>query len=216
MGEDELGTFEDWLRNTQGIDPASVVPEQLTEWRDAYDEIRKNPTPKVGLMKFKPLGAGENRYAVAIRDGSDRWLTLWVRRAPKGDVFIVVPRADRDWDPHASYHRDGTFHHKSFGRKFESPQKRQPLTESFRGTEHLGGYGGHGKTIGAICDPEAFSDVLEVPPGILESRAGVVVVDLVEPGVEPLAWPFTAGKTVSQKVFKDAVPWLVIRAGSTS
>jgi hypothetical protein len=144
------------------------------------------------------------------------WLTLWVRRAPKGDVFIVVPRGDRDWDPHASYHRDGTFHHKSFGNRFESPQKRQPLTESFQGTEHLGGYGGHGKTIGAICDPVAFSDIIEVPSGVLELSGGVVVVDLVEPGVDPLTWPFTEGKTVWQKFFKDAVPWLVIRAGSTS
>ena len=69
------------------------------------------PTPKVGLMKLQSL-PGEHRYAVAIREGSELWLTLWVRRSPKGEFFVMVPRADRGWDPHNSYHLDGTFHGK--------------------------------------------------------------------------------------------------------
>jgi len=78
---------------------------------------------------------------VAVREGSHLWLTLWVRRSPKGEFFVMVPRGDRDWDPHTSYHFDGTFHMKSFGNKFIT-QKRQPLTGQFGGTEHLGAYSG--------------------------------------------------------------------------
>lgn len=51
---------------------------------------------------------------------------------------------------------------------------------------------GHGpKSVGAICDPTAFSGVVEVPPGVLGPHDGTVVVDLVEPGCEPLSLMLT-------------------------
>ena len=124
----------------------------------------------------------------------------------------MTPRGDRAWDPHESYHVDGTYHAKSYGQKFGAPQKRQPLNAAFRGTENLGGHVGHGpKTVGAICDPACFSDVLEIPSGILGPRDGEVVVDLVEPGKEPLDWPH---KETARRIFKDTVPWIVIRVGT--
>lgn len=210
--EDDLGTFEGWLKGIQGIDPATATSEILADWRALYDELHKKPAPKVGLMKLPPLMPGERRYAVAIRDGFNLWLTFWVRRAPKGDIFLIAPRANRTWDPHTSYHRDGTFHVKSFNRKFGT-QQRQPLADAFQGTEHVGAYAGHGKGIGAICDPEAYSGVVEVPPGVLGPLDGAVVVDLVEPGRDPISWPFDE---VVRQTFRDAVPWIVIRVGSTA
>ncbi len=137
-------------------------------WRCLFEEARQRSatSPKVGLMKFQPV-PGEHRYAVAVRDGADLWLTLWVRRSRKGDFFIMLPSGDRDWDPHTSYHLDGTLHMKSHDRKIFPPQKRQPLTGAFRGSEHLGVYYGHApKSVGAICDPRAFSGVVEVAPGM--------------------------------------------------
>jgi hypothetical protein len=161
IGEDDLATFETWLRY-QAVDAATATP----------DELRSLATPKVGLMKLLPV-PGEHRYAVAVRDGTDLWLTLWVRRSRKGEFFVMIPRSDGDWDPHTSYHRDGTFHPKSFGAKVIPPQKRQPLTGTFRGTGHLGAYHGHSpKGVGAICDPTAFSGVVEVAPGVLGPRDG--------------------------------------------
>jgi hypothetical protein len=184
-------------------------------WRSLFDEVRQRSlaNPKVGLMKLRPVPGGY-RYAVAVREGSDLWLTLWVRRSLKGEYFVMVPRADRDWDPHTSYHLDGTFHSKSFGHK--SPlnlRKRQPLAVAFRGTEHLGAYAGHGpKGVGAVCDPTKFSGVMEVPTGVLGPRDGSVVVDLVEPGCEPLFWP---GRHIARQEFRDVVPWIVIRLYSS-
>lgn len=67
-------------------------------------------------MKLKPLRKDEHRYAVAIREGSNLWLTLWVTRSPKGEFFVLVPRAQRKWTPHASYHQSGTHHMKSYDR----------------------------------------------------------------------------------------------------
>ncbi len=126
----------------------------------------------------------------------------------------MVPRAARGWDPHTSYHLDGSLHAKSYDNKVGSSQKRQPLTGTFRGTEHLGGYLGHDpKSVGAVCDPTAFSGVIEVPPGLLGPRDGVVVVDLVEPGYEPI--PF-AGRIAQREVFRDVLPWVLITIGSST
>ena len=213
ISEDDLDTFEGWLR-CQAIDAATATPEVLAMWRSIFDEgrARSLATPKVGLMKLPPLAPGEYRYAVAFREGADLWLTLWVRRSPKGEFFIMVPRGDREWNPHTSYHLNGAFHSKSFGYK-HTPIKKQPLTGTFRGTENLGAHGGHGpKSVGAICDPTAFSGVVEVPPGVLGPRDGTVVIDLVEPGCEPLSLMLT--RVVRKDVFRDFVPWVVMRVGS--
>jgi hypothetical protein len=211
LSEDDIKSFEGWLKY-QGHDPSELAPADLAQWRGLFEELNTKRSPKVGQMKFGPVPPGQRRYAVAVREGSDLFLTLWVRRSEKGDVYVMVPRADRVWDPHTSYHRDGTLHAKSFDRKLGTPQKRQPLSDAFRGTENVGAYSGHGpKAVGALCDPGCFSGVLEIPPGVLGPRDGQVVVDLVEPGHEPLSWPFTE---VARKTFKDALPWLVIRVGT--
>jgi hypothetical protein len=64
--------------------------------------------------------------------------------------------------------------------------------------------GGHGpKSVGAICDPAVFNGIVEVPVGVLGPRHGSVVVDLVEPGGEPLMWP---GTIVMKQEFRDCVP----------
>ena len=113
LSEDDLDTFEGWLRY-QGFDVAT--PDQLEMLRNHFDEMRERnlATPKMGRIDFKPLKPGECRYAVAIRKDSDLWLTLWVRRSPKGDVYVLVPRPNSDWNPHTSYHHKGDFHVKSF------------------------------------------------------------------------------------------------------
>jgi len=163
-------------------------------------------------MKLQPI-PGEYRYAVALRDGANLWLTLWVRRSRRGEFFVMLPRGDREWDPHTSYHLGGNLHIRSFGSKVLPPQKRQPLTGAFRGTEHLGQYMGQGgRTTGAVCDPTLFAGVVEVPPGVLGPKHGAVAVDLVEPEHEPsdLFWK----QIVIRQTFRDTIPWIVIRVGS--
>ena len=214
ISEDDLKTFEGWLRY-QAVDASTTAPEELAMWRGVFEEGRRcsAANPKVGLMKLQPV-PGEHRYAVALREGADLWLTLWVRRSRMGEFFIMLPRGDRDWDPHTSYHLDGTLHMKSHDRRVLPPQKRQPLTGAFRGSEHLGAYYGHApKSVGAICDPTAFSGIVEVAPGVLGPRDGAVTVDLVEPDQAPTEFPWT--RIVTQQVFRDFTPWVVITVGSS-
>ena len=156
-------------------------------------------------MKLKPLLPNEHRYAVAVRDGSDAWLTLWVKRAPQGDVYVTMPTADGRWKPHKSYHQSGKHHGKSFGREF-LPSVRQPLTSAFKGTENVGSFGADRPEKGRLgYDPRVFSGVIFAPRGILDR--GSILVDLVEPGFEPIR----VYTEISQReFFRDAIPWIVI------
>jgi hypothetical protein len=166
-------------------------------------------------MSLKP---GDYRYAVAIRDGTGLWLTLWVRRKSNGEFFVMQPRlaqrlkfSGTAWNPHTSYHLDGTHHLKSYDQKVLPPVKRQPLTCPFQGTEHLGLFGGHGT--GIPCDPAKFSAVMEVPTGLLGPHEGVISVDLVQPGIDPII-PIFSAQMAQQQVFQDFEPWVVVRVWS--
>ena len=183
------------------------------EWRQAFEETKTRAAmiPKVGLMRLE--NAPGKKYAVAIRKGSDLWLTLWIRRAaPNREIFVMVPRGKGSWNPHASYHLDGRFHHKSYGRKM-LVTAQQALTGEFHGSVCLGMFAGHApEELGAVCDRSAFAGVVEVPTGVLGPRHGFIAVDLVEPGVEP---PKLATSEIAQEeIFRDEIPWLCIRVGS--
>jgi hypothetical protein len=170
-------------------------------------------------MKLRPVLPGEYRYAVAVEEGADLWLTLWVRRSPRGEFFvmrprkpfIIQPRRFKPWDPHTSYHRNGTVHMKSYDSKMLTTQC-QPLTGSFRDAEDLGYFAGHdAKRVGEVCDPKDFNGVVKVAPGVLMPGYGVVKVDLVGPGHKPVFhWT-----VVDRQIFRDFVPWVVITVGST-
>lgn len=208
ISEDDLKTFEGWM-TFQAIDPTALSAEQLETWRELFEESRTRAevAPKVGLMKLSVLQSGESRYAVAIKDGGDLWLTLWVRRSRKGEFFVMVPRGCKDWDPHTSYHLDGTLHVKSFGEKF-GRRKKQPLGGVFQGVENLGGYAGHGS--GAVCDRSSFTGVVEVAEGVLGPKHGAVFVHLCEPGRLPNPDDWPNRNVAVQQVFDDAVPHVVI------
>ena len=213
ISEEDLQTFVGWLRY-QAVDASTTAPGELAMWRRLFEEARQRSaaTPKVGLMKLQPV-PGEHRYAVAVREGADLWLRMWVRRSRKGECFIMRPLGDRDWNPHTSYHLDGTLHMKSHGRRVLPPQKRQPLTGVFRGSEHLGvDYGHAPNSVGAICDPTAFSGIVEVAPGVLGPRHGGVTVDLVEPDQKPTEFPWA--RIITRQVIRDITPWVVITVGS--
>jgi hypothetical protein len=165
------------------------------------------------------LEHGHYRYAVAIRDSGGLWLTLWVHRKPNGDILVAQRRpaqrlkfSGKAWNPHASYHRDGIFHWKSYDEVVIGPEKRQPLTGPFRGTEHLGLYGGHGT--GIPCDSTRFTAVVEVASSLLGQYEGMAVsVDLAQPGIDPII-PLAEEKMIQRSVFTDFEPWVVIRIWS--
>jgi len=217
ISEDTLQTFEGWLRS-QNTDMVAMTEDQLGNLKSIYEENRKliETTPPVGRMKLPPLGTEEYRYAVAVREGAELWLALWVKRSTKGEFFVFMPRRDRSWDVHISYHRNGAVHVKSHDHKVLTPQQHQPLTVNgdFHGAVHLGYWKGYGpKTVGAVCHPGDFSGVVEVAPNVLGPFQGSVAVDLVEPGTVPTQ-EIPYSRIITRETFRDFSPWVVITVGA--
>jgi hypothetical protein len=70
-------------------------------------------------------------YAVAVRDGTDVFLFLQIRRNWKGEFVPIWRGHERPWDdipwnPHTTYHRDGELHHKSFSTEFGAQHLQKP------------------------------------------------------------------------------------------
>jgi hypothetical protein len=209
---DELDTFDGW-RKHHGYDVERLTKEQIRIWRDQFENDKARRAAARSAVFFnQPVPYGEYRYAVAIEDGADLRLALAVSRRPKkrGYECVILMQRDGDWNPHATYHQDGTYHHKSFDQKWMA-QKRQPL-DKFRGTEHLGSFMGLGTGAAPICNPANFTAVLTVPQGILESTSGIVLIDLVEPDVLPnqLHRQSPGLRIAHDRAYSDCSPWVVI------
>jgi hypothetical protein len=199
--------FEAWIR-FQGLAEDSLTVEQISRHRDDFAKLTKQAENwRSQAAPSRSLRTGDRRYAVAIQDGDELGLSFWIRRSATGEIFLLYSR-DGEMDPHASYHRDGTYHQKTYGLKW-SPQKRQPLDRTFRGTEHLGKFAGHGAGP-RIAETSAFDDVLVVPPGALDGRSGCIVVDLVEPGAMPAPHHRELMRIVCERTYQDASPWIVV------
>src|SRR6266478_1050789 len=147
--------------------------------------------------------------------------TIWMRSRCAAGIFhrsavfssricflvhltIRPPESDSQSESYPAPSRDPKKRQKSL----DSNSYGSGITGPFCKTEHLGAYGGHGASIGAVCDPTAFSAVVEAAPDVLGPYEGQVVVDLVEAGCEPLDWP---GEVVKKTVFQDSTPQVVIR-----
>ncbi len=210
INEDALSTFEGWLA-FQNFDVSS--PDELDSLREVYADLHaaSEALPKFGRMKLRPMEPGEYRYAVALREGANLWLNLWVRRSPKSEFFVMIPRNQKDIDLHASYHASGTLHVKIEGRKQLTINVQRP-DQNFQGNQPLFTFSGYSpKRIGAVCDPTDFSDVIE-EPGVLGPHNGQITIDLVEPNTEPPSIPWV--QVVRRKTYRDSSPWVVITVAS--
>ncbi|HET9390981.1 MAG TPA: hypothetical protein VFO44_15140, partial [Steroidobacteraceae bacterium] len=112
---DFLNSFEQWLEHQKLPGPLTAEIETLLR-RQYEAAVSRASAHDPDLWMRKPPQPGEYRYAVVIDDGADQWVTLCVKRSPKGEYFVLIPR-DGEWDPHASYHFNGQYHQKSYGMK---------------------------------------------------------------------------------------------------
>lgn len=201
--------FDDWLRVHQ-IDSRELTDEAVTSLQRAFESVKLAVTDARSSTMFgKPCPPGEQRHAIAIEDGADLRLGLVIRRSQKDEIFILIPRGG-EWDPHSSYHADGTHHHKSYGQVFKSNlPKRQPLGPTFKGTEHLGSIYGFG-TAAPICHRDNFTSVTAIPSSILSGTRGSINIDLVEPGISPNPIHRDGKQIFLEKAYRDGSPWIVI------
>jgi hypothetical protein len=89
------------------IHSAASTPGELAMWRGLFDEAIASKLANPGSLA-----------------------DVVVKRFPKGEFFVMMPRGNRAWDVHNSYHLDGTKHMKSRSRKVLSIKSGQPLTDA--------------------------------------------------------------------------------------
>lgn len=199
ISEDDLQTFEEWLEY-HALDTSTMTKEELATWRGCFEEtLKQRASSKAGLMNLNTV-PGESKYAVAVREGTDLFLVLWVRRNQKGEYCVLKPMGDRQLDPQSRYHRDGTLHHKIIKPKVLPAQKSSsfPIMNGFTPMD-----------TGAICDPTAFTGIVEVASGVLGPRHGCIGVSLAEPGIglPDYTWAY---HVLTQTVFREVSPHVVV------
>lgn len=201
--------FEEWM-TYQAKNLASLADDELSAWRSAYDASHnRNARGTVWTPRVR-ANAKHLLYAVAVRDAFDLWLALWVKRSAKGEYFVMLPRDESGWDPHASYHSDGRLHQKSHDQKTLVSQRQVP-GPAFKGTEQM-------LTtrldLASVCavkarsDPAQFTGVLEISGGILRQGGHTVAVDLTEANGSALEKPWS--QIVMQRRFAEAVPEVLL------
>jgi hypothetical protein len=161
----------------------------------------------------------QRMYAVAVRD-DNLYLFLRIRRNPRGEIFVIIPMESPDerklWNPHASYHADGQHFQKSYDRKVSPRQKQRP-DSTFRGAEYIltRPIAAHEpRAFKVPSTPREFSEVFELSVHELrpETYRTGIEVDLTEPldrQLMPVGAPRHA-RIIQQRMFKDAVPWIVV------
>jgi len=153
--------------------------------------------------------AAEQLYAVAVEDAVGCWLALWVKRSRKGDYFVFLPRNEGQWNPHASWHANGRFHHKTYDYRMAFQQRQRP-DASFQGSENmiLTPLSADVPTLGAECIREEFDGALVVSVSRLAARQHLVSVDLAEAGHCEVVQP--GSRLVEQHVFNTVIPSVVV------
>lgn len=123
---------------------------------------------------------------------------------------MLFPVGDGKWDPHASYHRDGWLHQKSYHTAW-LVSKRQPLDPAFRGTEQVVTTSITLHNVRALkytYEPDAFHDVFLVPAALLQSGQCTIAVDVVDHTAKALWTPDS--RIVEQELYQDRFPGLLV------
>ena len=177
-------------------------------------------------------------------DDSEAFTVACVEFNVKGDVIVWSPTGDdhalRDgtkWNPHVTYHVDGEYHLASYTRAHHLPRhvrypherKRQPLDDSFSGSENLviqgyspdfaEGYGrcctGFDSTL--VTNARSFEhrvDVISDHLGTMETPLPTASfqVDLVEPNRHELIKlaVLEPDRIIAQVLVQATFPWCLV------
>ena len=167
----------------------------------------------------QPAGRPKDRkFAVAVRDGSDLFLWLRLRRNWKGEIFYVWATKSKDfpreikWNPHGSKHKNGVTHHKiTFDKKFGERRLQKP-DANFKGTETLfwrGTAAHEPRRLGIICNPTEYDDVMVLSRSDLDDAQYTthVSADLTERGG---LFNIPGATILAQHRFDDAIPEILV------
>jgi len=164
-------------------------------------------------------GDRDRNFAVAVRDGVDLYLVLHIRRSWKGEFVLMWRGRERPWDaplwdPHATFHRDGELHHKSFGCEY-GEQRLQKPDASFTGIQQFTQtpvVAGDGRALNVHWEPAKFDRIFEFPDQPLHTSLGNpswISIDVTDAGTTPQPIPELGQRTIKQEIlYEESVPYL--------
>jgi hypothetical protein len=163
-------------------------------------------------MESQAYRTQSRMYAVAVRDGPDLFLVCRIRRSVTGDVYVLPPRPDPNWNLHVTYHATGHSHANPDDPPYHVSHWQRPDTQ-FQRARHLSSMeiaAGEPRRINALCKVEDYADVFEISVsdvGVEKNRT-MLSLDLTEPSGQPSIAPGT--RVLRQAIFQDVIPWITI------
>ena len=153
---------------------------------------------------------------VIVRPGDDRRLFGRVRRGPNGDVYAIWTEDEspdnlsRGSNPHASYHRSGQLHSKSYDKR-SIVKNLQPPNRQFTGNQPIEATNANRATSATLPPvPKHLDGHFELSlDAVIGHINRSITVDIVEPGIEPVRLT-GRDSVIAEKVFKDDTPWIVV------
>ena len=167
-------------------------------------------------------GILERMFAVAVRDGDDLFLWIQLRRAASNGIYYVLPTGREDdqkwkkWNPHGSWHKDGSLHHKSVDEKVPGPSCNSDPTLNSRALSNIISRpikADEPRAFGVHCDRLKFSDVMEIPAIIISQKRDETYYLRPSTWANPVVQPMLMGgqeKILMQRVFNDAIPHITV------
>jgi hypothetical protein len=151
-------------------------------------------------------------YAVAVRDGHELLLFCRIRRTVTGDVYVLPPRPDPNWNPHVTYHASGHSQAKPDNPPYHVShwQRPDPHFQRTRPMSIMGITAGEPRLSNVPCKVEDYVEVFEISVSDLRPEMGrtVLSVNLAEPGGQPIIAP--GARTLRQATFQDSIPWIMV------
>jgi hypothetical protein len=163
-------------------------------------------------MGSQPYRTQTRMYAVAVRDGPELFLFCRIRRTVTGDVYILPPRSDSNWNPHVTYHASGHSPVKPDDPPYHVShwQRPDPHFQRTRPMSIMGIAAAEPGLTNMPCKVEDYAEVFEISVSDLKPEIGrtMLSVDLTEPSGQPIISP--GARVLRQAIFQDAIPWIMI------
>lgn len=154
--------------------------------------------------------SGDTWFAIAVRDATDLWLYLEMKRSHKSDVYVFWPYP-QEKELHVSYHKDGHWYATSYCHLTGGHLQQKPDATPV-GSERVLTTPIYLRGVLALNKPCRRARSRQEYAGILEIRADEIsaervkyttslAIDLAEPGASP-----SVPNIIRRAVFADAVP----------
>lgn len=157
------------------------------------------------MRTFAIIVSDARLFARIIRKDNTDIVVTWTVDEP------LTPSCVPAWNPHATVHRDGNQHSKSYKRQLIKKVVPKP-NASFQGCVQLEVTNADRMLSPSLplTNPQKFDDVFKIPVNMVTGRTNQYIsVCIVSPNTQPLRLSGEEN-VLLEHTFKDAVPWIIV------